>query len=107
MTNSDLCFLLLSLSTFIKTLQSQRRKNDKAKFQLGISRHKSRNMLLALAGVAQWIEYWPINQRVERVDGSIPSQGTCLGCGPGLQWGAHDRQTHIDVSLFLPPFPSV
>ena len=32
------------------------------------------------AGVAQWIEYWPANQRVT---GSIPSQGTFLGCGPG------------------------
>ena len=34
------------------------------------------------AGVAQWIEYGPTNQRVA---GLIPSQGTCLGCGPGLQ----------------------
>ena len=32
------------------------------------------------AGVAQWIEHWPANQRVA---GSIPSQGTCLCCGPG------------------------
>ena len=37
----------------------------------------------ALAGVALWIERWPVNQRVA---GSIPRQGTCLGCGPGLQW---------------------
>ena len=36
----------------------------------------------ALAGVAQWIEHRPENQRV---GGSIPSQGTCLGCGPGPQ----------------------
>ena len=59
----------------------------------------------ALAGVAQWIECWPENQRVT---GSIPSQGTCLGCGPGPQWGLHERQPHINVSLplFLPPFPS-
>ena len=35
---------------------------------------------LALAAVAQWIEHWPANQRVT---GSIPSQGTCLGCRPG------------------------
>ena len=34
----------------------------------------------ALAGVAQWSECRPVNQRVA---GSIPSQGTCLGCGPG------------------------
>ena len=37
---------------------------------------------LALAGVAQWIEHWPANQRVT---GSISRQGTCLGCGPGPQ----------------------
>ena len=35
-----------------------------------------------LAGVAQCIERRPANQRVA---GSIPSQGTCLGCGPGPQ----------------------
>ena len=34
----------------------------------------------ALAGVAQWIECEPVNQRVT---GSIPSQDTCLGCRPG------------------------
>ena len=37
---------------------------------------------IALAGVAQWIECQPANQRAA---GSIPSQGTCLGCGPGPQ----------------------
>ena len=60
----------------------------------------------ALAGVAQWIEHWPANQRVT---GSIPSQGTCLGCGPGPLCGVHEKQPHIDVSLilFLSPFPSV
>ena len=36
----------------------------------------------ALAGVAQWIECQPVNQRVA---GLIPSQGTCLGWGPGPQ----------------------
>ena len=36
-----------------------------------------------------------------RVTGSIPSQGTCLGCRPGPQWGALKRQPHIDVSLPL------
>ena len=40
----------------------------------------------ALAGVTQWIEHGPVNQRVS---GSIPSQGTCLGCGPGPQSGTH------------------
>ena len=39
-----------------------------------------KNNLMALAAVAQWIEHGPANQRVA---GSIPSQSTCLGCGPG------------------------
>ena len=41
-----------------------------------------RIILIFLAGVAQWIEWWPASQRVA---GSIPSQGTCLGCRPGPQ----------------------
>ena len=45
----------------------------------------------ALAGVAQWTEHWPVNQGVAN---SIPNQDTCLGCGPGLQWGACKRQLH-------------
>ena len=67
--------------------------------QLKVRRH-------ALAGVAQWTECQLANQRVT---GSIPSQGTCLGCGPGPQWGVRERQPHIDVSrpLFLLPFPSL
>ena len=40
------------------------------------------SVVFALAGVAQWIEHWPANQRVTH---SIPSQSTCLGCGPGPQ----------------------
>ena len=60
----------------------------------------------ALAGVAQWIEHQPENQRVA---GSVPSQGTCPGCGPGPQEGVCERQPHIDVflPLFLPPSPSL
>ena len=62
----------------------------------------------ALAGVAQWTERWPANQRVA---GSIPipSQVTCLDCRPKSPVGAYERQPHIDVSLplFLLPFPSL
>ena len=54
-----------------------------------------RNENYALAGVAQWNECRPVNQRVA---GLIPSQGTCLGCGPGPQLGACERQL-IDVSF--------
>ena len=58
-------------------------------------------MWKALAGVAQWIECEPVTQRVAS---SIPSQGTCLGGGPGSQYGVNERQPHTDVSLplFLP-----
>ena len=45
----------------------------------------------ALAGVAQWTERWPVNQRVI---GSIPGQGTCLGYGPGPQCGTQEATTH-------------
>ena len=37
---------------------------------------------IALAGVAQWIRWQTARQRVA---GSIPSQGTCLGCKLDLQ----------------------
>ena len=53
-----------------------------------------------MAGVAQWIEHGSVNQRVTNW---IPSQGTCLGCGPGPQLGACERQPHIDGSPFLSP----
>ena len=36
----------------------------------------------SLTGVAQWIERGTVKQRVT---GLTPSQGTCLGCGPGPQ----------------------
>ena len=50
---------------------------------------------MALAGVAQWIECQPANQKVT---GLILSQGTCLGCGPGPQLGVCEKQLS-DVSL--------
>ena len=41
-----------------------------------------------------------------KVTGLISGRGTTLGCGPGSQLGAYEREI-IDVSLplFLPPFP--
>ena len=61
---------------------------------------------LAPAGVAQWIEHGPTNQRVT---GLIPSEGTYLGCRLSPQFRAHKRQPHIDISLplFLRPFHSL
>ena len=61
----------------------------------------SKGRTWALAGVAQWTECQPINQRVM---GSIPSLGTCLGCGVGPQFGACERQPHTDVSFSLSPY---
>ena len=61
----------------------------------------SKNTKLALAGVAQWIECCPANQKVASL---IPSQGTCLGCGSGPQWVVCERQPHVDVSL---PFSKI
>ena len=52
-------------------------------------------VLPALDGVAQWIDHQPENQRLA---GSIPSQGTCLGCGPDSLLGACEKQL-VDVSL--------
>ena len=52
----------------------------------------------ALTGLAQWIKCQPVNQSVS---GLIPSQGTCLGCGPGPQWG-HTRGNHTLMFLSLP-----
>ena len=67
---------------------------------------KIKKSFRALAGVAQWIECRPVNQRVT---GLIPSQLKCLGWGPGPQNGARERQLHIDVSpfLFLPLLASL
>ena len=57
---------------------------------------------IALDGIVQWIEHGPVNQRVA---GSIPSQGTCLGCGPDPQLGACKRQAiYVSLPLYLPPF---
>ena len=52
-----------------------------------------------LADVAQWIEHWNVKQRVAS---SIPSQGTCLGCGPGPRWGVHEKHIDVSPSLSLP-----
>ena len=48
-----------------------------------------------LAGVAQWVECWPANQRVTSL---ILSQDTRLGCRPGPQLGVLEREPHIDIS---------
>ena len=58
------------------------RKGTKQNADKPSTRHRVQNTGCALASVAQWIQHRPVNQRVA---GSIPSQGTCLGCRPGPQ----------------------
>ena len=56
--------------------------------------------MLALAGVAQWIERQPANRQVT---GSIPSQGTCLGCRPGPQLAECEKQLmSVSLACFSP-----
>ena len=50
-----------------------------------------------LAGVAQWVELQPANQKAA---GLIPSQGTCLGLGQ-VPSGRHMRGNHTLMFLSL------
>ena len=52
-------------------------------------------MYFALTGMTQWDGQCTTNRKVA---GSIPRNGTCLCCGPGLQLGECERQPK-DVSL--------
>ena len=57
---------------------------------------------IAPASEAQWIECRPASQRVA---GSIPSQGTCLACGPGLSRGrirGNHTMMFLSLSFSLP-----
>ena len=65
---------------------------------------------MALASVTQWIERQPANWKVT---GSIPSQGTCLGSGPGpclgpvqeaADWSFSRTSIFLALSFSL-PFP--
>ena len=69
-------------------------------------REKEREYPSALAGVAQWIECRPVNQKVA---GSIPSLVHIPGLLARSPVGGMEVQPHIDVSLplFLPPFLSL
>ena len=57
-------------------------------------------MILALAGVAQWIGTG-LQTKGSLVQ--IPSQGTHLDCRLGPPQGMRKKQLHIDVSLPLSP----
>ena len=63
-----------------------------------------------MAGVTQWTECQPMNQRVA---GSIPAPGTCLGCRPGPPvWGVGGVQEATGqyfsgASMVLCPYFSI
>ena len=65
-----------------------------------MSHINSENTNTSLAGVVQWIECRPVNQSAA---GSISSQSTCLGCGPGPQVHVRGNHTLMFLSLSLPP----
>ena len=50
-----------------------------------------------------WLSGLRIFLLKQNVTSSIPSQDTCLGCGPDPLLGANERQLHINVSLSLSP----
>ena len=56
---------------------------------------------IALAGVAEWIACWPVKLAVAA---SIPTQGTCLGYGPGRSpvGGVREATTQRCFSASLP-----
>ena len=53
-------------------------------------------MQRAVSDVAQWTECQPTNCEVASLN---PSQGTCLGCGPGPQLGVGKwEQMHVSLT---------
>ena len=70
--------------TYLSTIESKKQNKETSRTEIDSN---TQNILTvvemddkgeeALAGVVQWIECRPANQRVAC---SIPSQGTCLGC---------------------------
>ena len=57
-----------------------------------------------LAGMAEWIECRPANQRVTS---SIPSLGHMPGLRVRSLVGGAGEATDVSLPLFLPPFPSL
>ena len=91
--------ILLKICLLKKSEWPKKIKNYKSEVVLN-KKNKFMPWLVWLSGLSAGLQ--------TRVTGSIPRQSTRLGCGPGPPHsGVHERQTHIDVSLFLLPFPSV
>ena len=59
--------------------------------------------ITALAAVAQWIECQPVNKRV---NGSIPTQGTCPGLWARSPVGGVREATHTLMSPLSFSLPS-
>ena len=103
------CFspsLAPSLPFSLKMTKEKRENKEREKRLLNKDKIQGN---VALAGMAQWTECRPANQRVA---GSISSQGTCLRCRPGRGLGGAGRgatgnHTLMFLSLFLPPFLSL
>ena len=53
---------------------------------------------LALAGVAQWVE---CGLQTKGLPVRFPVRAHAWVAAPGPQWGPHERQPHIDISLFF------
>ena len=78
---------------FILSETSQTEKDKYCMVSLTSASKKEKTK--TLAGVGQWIECQPENRMFTSL---IPSQGTCLGCGPGPQLGACEKQP-TDISF--------
>ena len=68
-----------------------------------------KNIQSALVGVAQWIEHWPVNQKVTGLNLFLKAYGCVVDQVPS--WGpVRGKQlmflTLVLLSLFLLPFPS-
>ena len=100
-------FLLLPVTELVLTRWSYWLFLDQTALfaQIEWARLVRKGLSLTLAGVAQWIEWWP------ETKGSLvrfPLRAHAWVAGQVRSMRAHERQPHIDVSLplFLPPFPS-
>ena len=72
------------------------------KFLFVFTAPEKKNNKMALAHVAQVTERQPVNQNVTSL---IPSQGTCLGWGPGSPVGGmREATTHRCFSPLSPSF---
>ena len=79
----------------------------KAQATIMMKRNNQNLVKTALARWFGWLNHRPIHQKVV---GSIPSQGTHLGCGfdprLGHVWKATDRGFSLTLTVLSPALPS-